>query len=129
VKAPEPAADPRPAGEPEKKIKVHLTSAPARVEVYQAGGLLGRTPFSLPRPGNKEPALDLVLKADGYKDLAVRVTYLTQEELHVELEKVRRSSGGTARPTPTPVPSPEEKKPVRKPPSAPSTEVLDPWSN
>jgi serine/threonine-protein kinase len=125
----EPAQDPAPAPEVEKKVKVHITTSPARVEVHQADALLGRTPFNLPRPKSGEPAVALVLKADGYKDLPIRVTYFTQEELHVELEKVRRSSGSTARPAPTPAPDPDEKKPTRKPPSAPSTEVLDPWSN
>lgn len=130
--APEPAKveTPTPAPEPAPVVKVMLKSTPSNAEVYLSGALIGRTPFAVPRPNRGEPALDLVIKADGYKDLSVRIIDLTPEEFPIELEKARKSSSGTAKPEPTPTPAPvvDDKKPGKRPGNAPNTEVLDPWS-
>jgi serine/threonine-protein kinase len=117
--APEPVVEPEPdkpaAAEPAPVVKVTLRSTPNNAEIYQGGALIGRTPLALPRPRAGEGPLDVVLKADGYRDLNVRIISLTPEDFPVELE-------------PTPTPAAEEKKPPKRPPSTPSTEVLDPWS-
>jgi len=135
-----PVAAPTPPPEPAKveqpstpapvpQVKVSLKSTPSNAEVYASGALIGRTPLSVPRPSRGEPALDLTLKSDGYKDLSVRIIDLTPEDFPVELEKVRRSSSAPPKVvTPPPTPAVEEKKPTKRPGNAPSTEVLDPWS-
>jgi hypothetical protein len=96
--------------------------------VYADGRLIGRTPLSLPRPAEGQ-TLEIVLKADGYKDLALRITPYTQETLALELdkEKERRRGGSGAspgRPEPS-TPARPEPDNNRKP--RPPTEVLDPW--
>ncbi len=126
---PEPAKIEQPSTPaPVARAKVSLTSKPANAEVYASGALIGRTPLSVPRPSHGEPALDLMIKSDGYKDLSVRIIDLTPEEFAVELEKRRGSSTPPKVTTPPPVPAAEDKKPSKRPGSAPSTEVLDPWS-
>jgi predicted Ser/Thr protein kinase len=128
-----PAPQPQPAATPELKpsaeiVQVTITAKPV-AEVYREGGLIGRTPFQVPRPERGEPALEVVLKADGYRDLTVRVSQLTQPDLPVELEKQRRGSSSSRPSTPSPAPTPapaEDPKPNKRP--APQTEVLDPWS-
>jgi hypothetical protein len=130
---PPPVVEPqKPAASDEKPVApvvlVTITSKPA-ADVYREGGLLGRTPFQVPRPTHGEPALDLLLKQDGYKDQPVRVSELTQVNLTIDLERRRSGSSSTAKPVeakPTTPAADEEKKPKPKP--APATEVLDPWS-
>ncbi len=144
--AAEPAA---PAAPAEEVVQVMIASIPAGAGVYNDGGLLGHTPFQIPRPKREEAALDLTLKLDGYREETVRVNSFTQTQLTVELEKEKvasstkktssssssssssskgsSSSSSSGKTTTTPV---EQPKPVEeKKPSKPSTktEVLDPW--
>jgi len=131
VPAPEPVKAEAPApAEPAEVVKVLLKSTPPNAEVYLSGALIGHTPLSVPRPKHGEPALDLMIKSDGYKDLSVRIIDLTPEEFPINLEKARRSSGNTSKSesTPTPAPVVDDKKPGKRPGNAPNTEVLDPWS-
>jgi serine/threonine-protein kinase len=121
------------AAEPEKPapvVVVTISSKPSGAEVLRDGALIGRTPFQVPRPARGEPALDLVLKQDGYKDQPVRVSQLTQIDLKVELERRRSGSSSAAKPAePKPsTPAAEEEKKPKPRPAAPATEVLDPWS-
>ena len=121
---PEPPA--LPSVEPE--VQVALSAKPQVVEVFSAGALIGHTPLTLPRPKAGEPAVELILRADGYKDLALRITQFSQEKLYVELDKERRRGGTPARPSEPAGPKKTPDAPdnsQRKP--RPPTEVLDPW--
>jgi predicted Ser/Thr protein kinase len=130
--APEPVAAPVEPKAEEKPaavaVQVTISSKPSGAEVYASGALIGRTPYQVQRPQRGEPSLDLLLKADGYKDQPVRISNLTQADLPIDLERRHSGSSSTAKPVEPPKPSAdEEKKPV-KPKPAPQTEVLDPWS-
>ncbi len=132
VPAAEPKADPgAPAAAEAGATRVQIASTPSGAEVYSDGVLLGRTPFEIVRPERGEPALDLVLKAAGHKELAVRVTPYTQEELAVTLERKRTGSAPaphvSAPPPAKPSEPPKQEEP-RRPRVRPSTEVLDPWN-
>jgi eukaryotic-like serine/threonine-protein kinase len=131
-KAEEPPAkveEPEPVPQP-PVVQVALSAKPETVEVFSAGALIGHTPLTLPRPKAGEPALELILRADGYKDLALRITQFSQEKLAVELDKERKRGGATtpARPhEPANPQKPDQQpdNPQRRP--RPQTEVLDPW--
>jgi hypothetical protein len=123
--SPKPDAVPPPPEPP--AVQVAISSKPDSVDVYSDGALIGHTPFEVQRPKAGEPAVELTLKADGYKDLPLRITQFSQQKLSVELDKERRKPGAVApAPAQTPKPKPEpEETPKTKP--RPSTEVLDPW--
>jgi serine/threonine-protein kinase len=128
-KVPEPP--PLPVPVPVPVVQVALSSKPGSVEVYSDGALIGHTPLSIPRPKEGEKALEIVLRADGYKDLPLRITQFSQEKLAVELDKDRRRNGNNAAPSrpepaaPARPAEPAEDNNRRKP--RPPTEVLDPW--
>jgi eukaryotic-like serine/threonine-protein kinase len=127
---PEPKAEAEPPAVPEPpQVQVAITSKPDAAEVYNAGALIGHTPLEVPRPKAGEPAVELTLKADGYKDLPLRITQFSQQKLSIELDKERRKPGNVAPVRPAepakPKTEPEETKPKTKPHT--STEVLDPW--
>jgi serine/threonine-protein kinase len=133
-KAEEPPAkveEPKPEPAAEPVVQVALSSKPDAVEVFSSGALIGHTPLTLPRPKAGEPAMELVLRADGYKDVALRITQFSQEKLSVELDKERRRGNGAtpARPNepsnPQKTPDSQPENPQRRP--RPQTEVLDPW--
>lgn len=136
----QPAPEPQPEAKPEEKpaevvpepppapaVQVALSSKPSS-EVFSQGVLIGHTPLTLPRPKEGEPALELVLRADGYKELSLRITQFSQTALAVELDKERRRNG--ASPAKPEQPAQEQPKPAdnndRRRPRQ-STEVLDPW--
>lgn len=140
---PKPAEPPPAAAQPvEEIVQVTIASIPAGAGVYNGGGLLGHTPFQIPRPSRTETALDLSLKLDGYTERTVRVNSFTQPQLTVELEKEKTSSsskkpssssksnGSTATKSPEPAkvtpPAAEEKKPAKAPTA--KTDLLDPWN-
>ncbi len=129
----------------EAVVQVTIASVPAGAGVYNEGGLLGHTPFQIPRPERTEAALDLLLKLDGHREQTVRVNSFTQPQLTVELEKEKASSAKKpasskssssstsgkattttpAKPVEPAKPAAEEKKPTKAPST--KTEVLDPW--
>jgi serine/threonine protein kinase len=130
VKAEEPPAkvdEPPPEPPALPVVQVALTTKPETVEVFSSGALIGHTPLTVPRPKAGEPALELTLRADGYKDLALRITQFSQEKLSIELDKERRRNGSTPpRPSePANPPRQPDNQPERRP--RPQTEVLDPW--
>jgi serine/threonine-protein kinase len=123
---------PEPPPLPVPVVQVALTSKPESVDVYSDGALIGRTPLTVPRPKEGEKALEIVLRADGYKDLALRITQFSQEKLAVELDKDRRRNNNNnaapnrpEAPAPARPAEPAEDNNRRKP--RPPTEVLDPW--
>jgi tRNA A-37 threonylcarbamoyl transferase component Bud32 len=126
---PEPKAAPEPQVPEPPQVQVAINSKPDAVEVYNDGALIGHTPLEVPRPKAGEPALELTLKADGFKDLPLRITQFSQQKLSIELDKERRKPGSVAPARPVepvkPKTEPEEPKPKTKPRT--STEVLDPW--
>jgi serine/threonine-protein kinase len=132
------AAEPTPkGGEPDSvpqpppppAVHVAINTKPDSVDVYNDGALIGHTPLEVPRPKGGEPALELTLRADGYRDLPLRITQFTQQKLSVELDKERRKPGSVAPPRPAEAPKPPKAEPEDKPKTKPrpSTEVLDPW--
>jgi tRNA A-37 threonylcarbamoyl transferase component Bud32 len=126
-KVPEPPPPPPP---PPPPVQVALKTKPESVDVYADGALIGHTPLTLPRPGEGQKPLEIVLRADGYKDLPLRITQYTQEKLSVELDKEkerRRGSGASpSRPEPSTPARPEPADNNNRKPRPP-TEVLDPW--
>jgi hypothetical protein len=128
--APPKVDEPKSEPPPLPVVQVALSSKPDAVEVFSAGALIGHTPLTMPRPKAGEPAVELILRADGYKDLALRITEFSQDKLSVELDKERRRGGAApARPNepekPQRTPDSQPENPQRRP--RPQTEVLDPW--
>jgi tRNA A-37 threonylcarbamoyl transferase component Bud32 len=120
---------PEPPPPPTPQVQVALTTKPANVDVFSDGALIGHSPLSIPRPREGEKAVEIVLRADGYKDLTLRITQFSQEKLSVELDKDRRRNNGSAapgRPDAPPATRPSEQPEDKKKPRPP-TEVLDPW--
>jgi serine/threonine-protein kinase len=127
-KVEEPKPEPQAVPEP-PIVQVALTAKPETVEVFSSGALIGHTPLTMPRPKAGEPPLELILRADGYKDLALRITQFSQEKLSVQLDKERKRGGSQparqnepANPGKTPDQQPDQQRRPR-----PQTEVLDPW--
>ncbi len=112
-----------PAGD--RSVEIAVASNPSRARVFDPdGALLGETPFRIRRP---EPnvRLDIVLKQDGYEDLAVAITHSSAETLNVELRPRERDPRASPR---TPATQPSNERPAsegerRREP------FLDPWGD
>lgn len=112
---------------------ITLTSSPDGVEVWQGESLVGNTPVEVERP-QRGDTLDLELRRPRYENQAFRVSHLTQESVHITLQRARgRAVGGDRRqlgmatePVMVTAPPPPMVTPMMS--HTPSSEVLDPWA-
>jgi eukaryotic-like serine/threonine-protein kinase len=103
-KAPvEVATPPVPAKEPETPpvaaaptvTAVKISSVPEGAELFLGEALMGKLPFDLAKPKSGDAPIKYTLKLEGYAPREVVVSSSTPDTFQVELEKIKKSGGGS----------------------------------
>jgi predicted Ser/Thr protein kinase len=115
---------------------VTVTSYPANAEIYQAGALVGNSPFAVSKPESGKD-VNLELRLPGYDSKVVTISAATGSSIGVNLApKAEEKPKVEEKPAPhanaSPKPKPKPKANEGKPASGggkgrAQTEVLDPW--
>jgi hypothetical protein len=82
---------------PARSTTIRITSEPAGAEVWQGERSLGQTPLEIERPVG-EGTVDLSLRRPGYVPTSVRLSALTEAEIHLSLERATGPTGAGRRP-------------------------------
>ncbi|MBL9100546.1 MAG: serine/threonine protein kinase [Myxococcales bacterium] len=98
---PEPAPQPPPDPPPVPKVSLQIRTGSVAASVLDVGGAtLGATGTAITVPGGAEP-IDLVLRADGYQDLRIRVTPDRDQIVEHRLQRKTAAKKGGPRPPPS----------------------------
>jgi hypothetical protein len=107
---------------------VTITSEPPDAQVFVNDALVGNTPIEIDRPTG-DATTTLKLRLPEHVDQEVTLSSFTQPSVRIQLERVRRSSGGSRRPSGGSGGTEAAPQQAQPRPSGGGSEVLNPWDN
>jgi hypothetical protein len=128
---PQPTPDPvaaQPAQPAPGPVRVTITSEPPGAAVFVNEALVGNTPFEMARPEG-DTTTTLTLRLPEHVEQAVTLSALTQPSVRIQLERARRSGGGSRRPSGSGGGGEAAPVQAQPRPSGGGSEVLNPWDN
>jgi len=129
---PVPTAPPDPAAivapTPAAPVRVTITSEPPGAQVFVGEALVGNTPYEIDRPTG-DTTTTLKLRLPEHIDQDVTLSALTQPSVRIQLERARRASGGSRRPSGGSGGTEAAPQQAQPRTSGGGSEVLNPWDN